>query len=249
MTIQTKLLKVIECPKAILGYFLGVSPMHIMNFEKVKQLLDGEMKTYIDVGGNKGDLVKSVNYLFPNTKVYAFEPIPNIFPINDLKNTELFNVGLGERDEVRDFWLVDKWVECSTFNKPLDKFQHHPDFDAIHNSHKIRLPLRRFDNLNIELESPCFLKIDTEGHELQVLKGFGDRLNDVDVIQLEYLFRNYLSEKGTLSEIIKILEDYGFNSMIQVNNRYSILRRESKYLTHCDFIFFRNHDISREEDV
>ena len=84
------------------------------------------------------------------------------------------------------------------------------------------------------MQRKVLLKIDTEGHELKVLEGFGDKLNDVDVIMLEYLCEEYFVNQMKLSDIIKLLECYGFNGMVQVN-----LRTYNKYPVSYDMIFYR----------
>jgi FkbM family methyltransferase len=54
-----------------------------------------------------------------------------------------------------------------------------------------------------------FLKIDTEGHELLVLKGFEDKLNIVSQIQFEY-GGTYLDTNTTLMDVISYLRGFGF---------------------------------------
>ena len=54
-----------------------------------------------------------------------------------------------------------------------------------------------------------FISIDVEGHELEVLQGFGDRLKDVGFVQLEHGGTTY-SAGHKLSEIINYLSEHGF---------------------------------------
>jgi len=42
--------------------------------------------------------------------------------------------------------------------------------------------------INNNIKNIDFLKIDTEGYELNVLKGFEDHLENVKIIQFEYYF-------------------------------------------------------------
>lgn len=43
----------------------------------------------------------------------------------------------------------------------------------------------RFDDLNIAIEAPCICKIDVEGAEHMVLKGMGERLEEIDLFIVE----------------------------------------------------------------
>jgi FkbM family methyltransferase len=181
------------------------------------------------VGANRGDFVKAGKYLIPNLKIHAFEPVPNIFRF---KKAKFYNIGLSNKKEIKSFYINKINPAWSTFHKPIQK--HPPDFQSIDTFSKRDMKVDRFDNLDIDIEGPCFLKIDTEGHEYEVLEGFGDRLKEVDFIQIEHTFRNYFSEKKKLSEVINLLDKYGFNGIVQLNLRYG-----GGKLTFCDFLFFR----------
>tara|TARA_R100000008_G_scaffold84529_1_gene72153 strand:- start:442 stop:1191 length:750 start_codon:yes stop_codon:yes gene_type:complete len=54
-----------------------------------------------------------------------------------------------------------------------------------------------------------FLKIDTEGHELEIIKGFGERIADVNIIQFEYSGINWAMNISML-DIIDYLMQFGF---------------------------------------
>lgn len=56
-----------------------------------------------------------------------------------------------------------------------------------------------------------FLKIDTEGFELCVLKGFDDYLKKVKIIQFEY-GGTFLDNEIKLSTIIDYLKNYNFSN-------------------------------------
>ena len=59
------------------------------------------------------------------------------------------------------------------------------------------------------IENIDFLKIDTEGFELSVLKGFGKYLRRVKLIQFEY-GGTYLDSGIKLIEVKNYLESFGF---------------------------------------
>ena len=61
-----------------------------------------------------------------------------------------------------------------------------------------------------------FLKIDTEGHELEILKGFEDKLSIVEIIQFEY-GGTYLDSNIKLNDIISYLKTRNFNSFFLSN--------------------------------
>jgi hypothetical protein len=58
-----------------------------------------------------------------------------------------------------------------------------------------------------DIESIDFLKIDTEGYELDVLKGLGDKLSIVKNIQFEY-GGTYPDRGIFLKDVYEVLKDY-----------------------------------------
>lgn len=70
------------------------------------------------------------------------------------------------------------------------------------------------------IKSIDFIKIDTEGYELEVLKGMGDILKNIKIIQFEY-GGTYISAKITLNDVITHLKNHGFHKFayLQPNNK------------------------------
>ena len=62
-----------------------------------------------------------------------------------------------------------------------------------------------------------FLKIDTEGFELQVLQGFGDHLQNIGIIQFEY-GGTFLDNQVKLADVIHYLEEKGFYKFSYLTN-------------------------------
>jgi FkbM family methyltransferase len=64
---------------------------------------------------------------------------------------------------------------------------------------------------NLAIEKIHFLKIDTEGFELKVLKGFKNTLDRVSHVQFEY-GGTYLDAKISLKEVLDFLRSMGFGN-------------------------------------
>lgn len=96
--------------------------------------------------------------------------------------------------------------------------------------------LRKFSALPIEIKRPSFVKIDVEGAEDRVLEGIGDKLKQIDFVQLEQTHINKNEEKGSMSKNIQLLENYGFTGFLQVNTTYYF----GGFPMKSDLIFFRD---------
>ena len=71
------------------------------------------------------------------------------------------------------------------------------------------IKLKRFDKLELKIDSIKLIKIDVEGAELEVLKGFGEYLKKTFLIQFEW-GRSQLDSKNSFLEFWEILSKYGF---------------------------------------
>lgn len=126
----------------------------------------------IDVGANIGN--HSVFFGPHFKKVYSFEPNPILFKVlqsnimlNKLdKNIELFNIGLGDKNENKKYLLTTKNLGGSGFfEKNFNSKYHHSEFD---------LEIIKGDSFN--LKNINFLKIDTEGYDFKVIKGLRETI-------------------------------------------------------------------------
>ena len=60
------------------------------------------------------------------------------------------------------------------------------------------------------------LKIDTEGYELEVLKGLNDFISKVSIILFEHHYDNMIVKNYTFSDIHNLLKNNGFNKFYKV---------------------------------
>jgi hypothetical protein len=95
--------------------------------------------------------------------------------------------------------------------------------------------VKRFDSLPINIERPCLVKLDVEGAEDRVLEGMGERLNEVDFVLIEQIHIKKFAEEILTSKCIKVLEDHGFTSFIQIGTTYY----PSGFPSKSDLLFLR----------
>ena len=164
------------------------------------RVIKDKIKVIFDVGSR----MDSIFLDFPGT-VHYFDPVAHWIDQLKLKprsnSTAVFNT----------FGLSDK----------TDTIYFYPKYEAFHNrvascgvndeANKVALQVRDAASYMAEksVDVVDFLKIDTEGHELQVLFGFGDRLKDVKIVQFEY-GGTYVDTKIKLIEVVHYLTSHGF---------------------------------------
>ncbi len=224
-----------EYPSLLVSRFKGVTSNQCYTCFTAKDLI-GNARTVIDIGANEGLFIKAAKYVFPKAKVYAFEPQEKFYNIiKNMKDVTAFNFGLWDKNEEGTFYVNKENTGASSFLKPLDNYTKY-----ISGKDKIsetKLQKKRFDKLEIPIIRPCFVKIDVEGAEEKVLKGFGDKLKEVDVLQIEWFFRDFHENQMRLGNLLPLLEKYGFVGFIQRELGYI-----EGYPSACDLIFFKKRN-------
>lgn len=121
----------------------------------------------LDVGAHFGE--SFVKYLNDGWNVYAFEPDPNPLKINKLnslksKNLRIYDMAVSDQsNKILPFYSSDESTGISSLSA----------FTAGHKLIKNVKTITIKDYVKMESVSKIdFLKIDTEGHDLFVLKGF-----------------------------------------------------------------------------
>jgi FkbM family methyltransferase len=160
-------------------------------------IINKERPVLFDVGANVGDYSKSLREEYPNARIYAFEPHPRTFSYlkSNLasSNVKLYNIALGENPG--EFVLYDRADQ--------DGSQHASLFEAViseihkQNTTKFSVTVDTMDEFcrREEISEIDFLKIDTEGNELQVLNGAKELITNMrlSIIQFEFNEMNVVS--------------------------------------------------------
>ena len=159
----------------------------------------------IDVGAHKGTYTDLIINNFTVEKVYMFEPQKNIYKFikkkyKNKKFIKIFENAVSKNAKTQKIF-INKHDLTSSLTK-LNKKNVYLNFKAklfggdinemISDSYKIKT-IKLFDLINnSKINMIDLLKIDTEGHELEVLKGLKSKINKVKIILIEFHNDNIL---------------------------------------------------------
>lgn len=154
----------------------------------LKSLLKNTPQLGIDIGGNIGEYSQKMIDVYPNLEIHVFEPSA----INQTKLKERFNsypnviinnYALSDTTGAAELFSDVKGSGLASLTKR--NLEH---FNIDFNTHETVNVIRFEDYWKSELQSRDIdiAKIDVEGHELYVLKGFGNAINKTKVIQFEF---------------------------------------------------------------
>jgi FkbM family methyltransferase len=142
--------------------------------------------TIFDVGANIGQTSIELRKYFPNSSIHAFEPINSTFEIlkgnlaHDRKIT-LNNVALGSEEKEILVLLGDE----SCTNSLLSEVNKNDRNSVTHEQSKIQnIKVIKGDEYckSNDVNLGFLLKTDTEGYDLDVLKGFEKTISDRKII-------------------------------------------------------------------
>ena len=209
-----KLVKYLSLKGAIKAKLNGI---YINSYEMVSKISDRKIKpnTFIDVGANRGMLSRTVNYFYPDCKIYAFEPIKNCYA--ELQTLEKVI------DKLKSFnCALSDYTGKAEFNESV--FDYSSSLLKMAKRHKDAFPFTKEISIytvdvypleffadKIELNSPTILKLDVQGAELKVMQGLGKIIKEVDYIICEMSLVELYVGQPLIMDVIKYMYESGFS--------------------------------------
>jgi len=154
----------------------------------IKKLTPPKGGVLLDVGGHHGNYAELLLSQCPRTQIHVFEMNPVNLKILQKKignqsNIKIHPIGLSSKEKNAAMVQYNQDGQISSLhNLGLSAAPNAPDHHIV--------SLKRGDQIlaHEKIQDIYFMKIDTEGHDLEVLKGFEDALNQkrVHIIQFEY---------------------------------------------------------------
>ncbi|MEJ1237885.1 FkbM family methyltransferase [Chryseolinea sp. T2] len=189
---------------------------------------------FLDVGANQGNYSILLSSQFPEARIFAFEPNPTAYQKlvesfkgaeNDRANIYPVPLGLGSTPESKTMFSYsdDPSSEHASVHKGVfsdsNKLKSVVAIDTEFTTLDSFCEMKQFDCIDL-------LKIDTEGHEYEVLKGSARMLNNgsIRVIQFEFGECNVYS-RVFLKDFYDLLQGYEFYRL--GSNRLIPLRTHS----------------------
>jgi FkbM family methyltransferase len=187
----------------------------------------------VDVGANKGQSIDFYLKVYPDAEIYSFEPNPELFQSLKKKyglsnQVHLFNLGVSNISGrlILNMAVLDETSTFEALNFESSYLHRKAKILGVSNAKIIEsrievdvITLNEFFQQN-HLKQVNILKIDTEGHEVNVLKGlFISNQIPVDFIQLEnHNHDMYL--KNRPEELRELLESNGYQLEAEIKHGF-----------------------------
>lgn len=199
------------------------------------------IQTVLDVGSHVGSFAYAMRHILPQVQIYSFEPLQDNYArlvknLAPLGNFEAFNTAIGEHVGELEFHRSD----FSPSSSALEMGElHRQTFPESAHSTTLRVPVACLDDYldKIKLTAPVFLKIDVQGYEDAVLRGAGQILQQVDLIEIEVSYRLLYTGQVLFDGIHQLLTQAGFRF---AGNLDAMLSPLDGSILQSDALFIRN---------
>ena len=209
----------------------------VINFFKYK--FSNESLNIIDIGAHKGETIKLFLKNFNINKILAFEANPTISKKlkKKIKNCKYFNkvnlieCGVGEKEDTKDLIIFNE-TSSSTFNsinKDTKYYKRKENFltffefnkNVLENKLQIKIyPLSYFKEVD-DFNKIDILKIDTEGYELNILKGLShDHFKKIKYIYFEHHYDLMIKKNYTYCDIKNFLNKNNFYLSLKIKMNF-----------------------------
>lgn len=174
-----------------------------------KAIRDQNEIVLFDVGANLGQTIKKMRFEFPFSKIYAFEPSRTCYNALkrdlDFKNVYVFNNAVGSENTTIKFNEYSWSALSSILKRAFGSAQIIDTYDVN------LISIDSFCKIN-NIAKIDFLKTDTEGYELEVLKGASEMMdkNQIQFVYTEVFFKENFIGQASFGDIYNFLLSKNF---------------------------------------
>jgi FkbM family methyltransferase len=180
--------------------------------EDIRRLTKVPKPIVFDVGANIGQSVKVFRECFKQPLIHAFEPSPRIFSMLEARtagvpNLRVVNMALGAHSGAAQFF--ENTVPDMSSLLPLGP----EGWGDIGAQYDVKVStIDEYCESN-RVERIDVLKLDTQGYDLEVLKGAQGLMlrGRIRLVLMEFIFSEMYKGLPRLDEIWKLLADHGFS--------------------------------------
>ncbi|WP_050032370.1 FkbM family methyltransferase [Bradyrhizobium sp. LTSP857] len=191
------------------GYRISV---HRDPFEDIRSLIGAENITALDIGANKGQTITMLQGVFKNPTIHAFEPTPKCFDI--LKNTVSGSVHLNQfavGSEVGQLEFREAGHDVmSSLLEPAANGWNGRGWKDIKQRYMVNVTTVDSYCAEHSISRVDLLKTDTQGYDLNVLKGAVKTLGIVGFVYIEMNLIEMYEGQASFDDLYRFLSDHNF---------------------------------------
>lgn len=172
----------------------------------------------IDVGANVGQFATTLRSIGYTGTILSFEPNPTVLPQLEAAAKEdedwiVIAGGVGSKEETLSLHDTDDSSFASLLPPNQASGERFGSYVETKSQHDVSIrPLQSWlEDEGLQDQTQVFLKSDTQGFDLEVLKGCGDFLSKVHAVLVELSYQSLYEGAPTHREVETFLADSGFD--------------------------------------
>ena len=219
-----------------LDYFQQKKIIKLINSKFLKPIV------VFDIGAHYGETIKLFHKKLKLKKIYSFEASPKNYQIlqkniskYNSKKIETYNYGIGK--EISKNYInqtlesssstINKLNVNSKYFKKKLKILNIKNKNSFH--YKIPIQIITLDYFieKNKIKYIDLLKIDTEGYELNVLKGLSRHYQKIKLVYFEHHYDDMIIKNYKFGDIHKLLKSFGF---VMIKKSKMLFRKSFEYV-------------------
>jgi len=217
---------------------VAYKPGETMRLNEVKEL-GIDPVAILDIGAHTGQFYGWAKNTWPISVIWMIES-------NEVHESTLKNLTINKDDEYLITALGDEEREV-TFYTRKDKphtegnsyYKEANYWDVPHLVLESKRKLQRLDDLFTEGTEFELIKLDTQGSELDILKGGKNLVSKSSAVILEVSYVEYNLESPLAEEVIDYMKSVGFDIYIEIGEHYSNEPQWKDIIVQKDLLFYR----------
>ena len=183
------------------------------SLELIEIVKSDNPKIIYDIGAHIGTWSLLTKALIPDSIVHSFEPVESHATefknrMSNVKDVTLHQIGLGNHTQELNINITNR-SDASSLLKPMKLVEEQYN---VRKEKEELITIFALDDytINHKIPLPDFIKIDTQGYELEVFKGAEKCINHAKWILCEVSFFTYYENQPLFLDIINFLKNYGY---------------------------------------
>lgn len=205
-----------------------------------------DVKVVLDVGANKGQFARHLLRHGYCRRIVSFEPLSSAYgrlKVNawNIKRWDTVNLALGSYDGTTEINVAGNSQSSSFLNMLPAHVAAAPESAYVATE---PVSVRKLDSIIDEHVAPdesCFLKLDVQGFEKQVLMGASNSLDRITGIQLETSLVPLYQGETLFLEMLQLMADRGYN-LVSLSDGFC--DPVTQRLLQLDAIFYRGGTVT-----
>ena len=211
------------------------------HFYKLGKLYKFQPKTVFDIGVAYG--TPSLYAAYPNAFYYLIDPVKESVPFMEewrkKIDAKILNIALGSKEGTN---YLEIEVRQNIAGTTLLKQNGDADTPVVET---YSVPIKRFDEVIKDFETPALCKIDVQGFELEVLKGMTKVIDKIDVFIIECHLIDTLVNTPIFIDVLNFLQKNDFVVYDILSHGHRPL---DNALAETDLVFVKSKGIFRKDN-